>query len=58
MTRLELLEKVNELNLRAQSGDRYWAVTVMYNVVIWRGGLDRNAEPYAVMHEVVGSVFP
>lgn len=36
MTRLELLERVNTLNMRAAPGVKYWTCTVMYNTVIWR----------------------
>lgn len=56
MTRLELLEKVNRLNINAQANERYWTVTVLYNTVIWHGGLDRNAEPFALMFEVIPGV--
>jgi hypothetical protein len=39
MNRLQLLERVNELNVKAvrdAKPDRYWTVVVLYNAVIWR----------------------
>jgi hypothetical protein len=56
MTRLELLERVNTLNISAAPGIRYWTVTVMYNTVIWCGGLDGNSEPFTAMHDVIPGV--
>jgi hypothetical protein len=55
ISRLDLLERVNALNLKAateERNERYWTVTVLYNTVIWRGGFDYNNEPFAVMFEV------
>lgn len=52
MTRIELLEKVNELNMRAAPGFSYWTVVVLYNHVIWqRDHLNR-----CTFHEVVGKL--
>ena len=55
-TRLELLERVNELNMRAAPNERYWTCTVLYNTVIWRGGLDRNSEPFSHIFETIPGV--
>jgi hypothetical protein len=52
MTRLELLERVNTLNMHAQAGERYWTCTVLYNTVIWC----QHPEQDAVMHEVINGV--
>lgn len=38
MTRLDLLERVNQLNVQSDPGVTYWTVTVMYNTVIYRRG--------------------
>lgn len=52
MTRLELLERVNELNTRSPNGTRYWTVTVLYNTVIW----SQFAFHEPKMHEVIEGV--
>ena len=36
LTRLELLEHVNQLNTLAEPGERYWTVTVLYNTVVYK----------------------
>jgi len=36
MTRLELLERVNSLNITAKTNERYWTVTLLYNTVIYQ----------------------
>lgn len=49
ITRLQLLEHVNKLNLDsgATGGTvMYWTVTVMYNTVVWRKVLGQRAEIY------------
>lgn len=59
MTRLELLERVNELNLQAfmvGNDRRYWTCTVLYNTVIWFGWIDGQGEMQAAIHEVIEGV--
>lgn len=53
MSRLELLEKVNNLNMHAVPGQRFWTTTVLYNTVIWCGGLDDSGEPFSRISDVV-----
>jgi hypothetical protein len=53
MTRLELLERVNRLNMTAERGERYWTCTVLYNTVIWRV---EPGEPIGAMFEVIEGV--
>lgn len=56
MTRLELLERLNTLNLdavRMNQPYRYWACTMMYNTVIWR---DKGVNHGAEMVEVIEGV--
>lgn len=51
-TRLQLLERVNELNLKAyqeQTSCSYWTVTVLYNTVIYecnKHGVTRAIEVF------------
>lgn len=52
MTRLELLEKVNTLNIQASQGERYWTVTLMYNTVIYKETLHGDA----LIFEIIGGV--
>lgn len=55
MTRLELLERVNELNLRSfAKGDKtkFWTCICLYNTVIW--SLNPGETP--VMFEVIEGV--
>jgi hypothetical protein len=57
MTRLELLERVNELNLQAtreDRRDRYWTVPVLYNDVIYCA--PKGDASVCKIVEVVGSV--
>jgi len=57
-TRLELLEKVNRLNIEAHLDDKafshytFWTVTVLYNTVIYKCDSNGNVE----MHEVIEGV--
>lgn len=53
MTRLELLERVNEFNMHAEAGERFWTCTVLYNTVIWHQPTDGGE---SVMHEVIPGV--
>lgn len=54
VTRLELLEEVNNLNMREREpGIRYWTCTVLYNTVIWRGS---SAGEDATMHRVIQGI--
>ncbi|QJD54429.1 hypothetical protein P9A28_gp43 [Sphingomonas phage Eidolon] len=49
---LKLLKHVNELNMRAKDGERYWTCVVLYNTVVWKQtGSD------AVMVEVYDGVL-
>ncbi len=53
-TRLDVLERVNELNIAAfiQGNDRrYWTCTVLYNTVIWRSEGNES-----FIHEVIEGV--
>lgn len=52
-TRLKLLEHVNELNMRAKQGERYWTCTVLYNTVVWKQIGERDA----IMVEVFEGVL-
>lgn len=55
MTRLELLERVNELNIRAADYKvpaRYWTVTVLYNTVIFKQEYGKDAEYLEVIKGV------
>lgn len=51
-TRLELLERVNELNMRSDA-HRYWTCTVLYNTVIWK----QFAFHPAQIHETIEGVL-
>jgi hypothetical protein len=52
MTRLELLEYVNKLNIDANTkgnGDKFWTVTVLYNTIIYRDNIELfNPEMFKV----------
>jgi hypothetical protein len=55
-TRVELLEYVNQLNIKAHGKgirDKFWTVTILYNTVIYRQ--IGNFEP--TMFEVHSGVF-
>lgn len=55
LTRLALLEHVNELNKRAalnNTGKTYWTVTVLYNTVVW----ERDQDGVSAMHETYEGV--
>lgn len=56
LTRLELLERVNELNiksLRDERNCRYWTVTVLYNTVIY----SHCSEEGTKVHEIIEGVL-
>lgn len=54
MTRLELLERVNRLNMNQNSYDTFWTCTVMYNTVIWRA--PKGERTKAVMFQTIPGV--
>lgn len=52
MTREQLLEYVNELNVKAvreKKREKYWTVTVLYNTVIYREDADGNVAVFEVV---------
>lgn len=55
-TRLDLLEAVNALNMRAavnNTGKTYWTVTVLYNTVVY----ERDQDGVVAMHETLEGTF-
>ena len=55
MNRLQLLEHVNGLNMRAainNTGKTYWTVTVLYNTVVY----ERDQDGVVAMHETIEGV--
>lgn len=55
MNRLQLLEHVNGLNLRAavnNTGKTYWTVTVLYNTVVY----ERDQDGEVAIHETYEGV--
>lgn len=55
-TRLQLLEAVNALNMRAavnNTGKTYWTVTVLYNTVVY----ERDQDGVVAMHETLEGTF-